>query len=148
MTPTSIIQQKLADLGYPNVVSGYITPSSDMTSDTRRAIAMFNTNRNYDNGGYINSNFLKSLDATYNSNFPSSQLPVSYYAGWNKDLQYKTSSGTDITTPVHNADNTPDDEPSPDITDISHPDNYKLYAGIAGAVLLFFMLNKKKKRNR
>lgn len=89
MKYVEIIQTKLNVLGYANKVTGYVVKPPDFQNDeTRIAIARFNHDMNYENGGYINATFLKNLDREYKRKASSTPLPDSYFSGWNKKLTY------------------------------------------------------------
>ncbi|MGD9581807.1 MAG: hypothetical protein AB7V50_10575 [Vampirovibrionia bacterium] len=84
---TETIQVKLNSLGYKNTVTGVIS-KSDFSSDTRKAIALFNKDTKYNNGGYIDKTFLVNLDKAYKKKFPDKPLIDSYFEGWSKKLVY------------------------------------------------------------
>jgi hypothetical protein len=94
MNASAVLQTKLKDLGYPLSVTGVLSPATKPDSDFRLAIRNFKkTVAGFPDNIYFDSNVLKVIDQKFYQRFPSSDLPKSYYAGWNADLVYGDSSG-------------------------------------------------------
>lgn len=142
MTFTEIIQTKLNDLGFKNKVTGYITPKTDLTSDTRTAFKDFKkTVKGFPDNAYFDLNVLKVLDQQYYKKFPNSSLPKSAVSGWSSNIKY-AGRGADGSPVIIPEIVTPDS-----IYNVKpESDNLKIIYGIAviGAVLYF--MNKKKKK--